>query len=227
MRSKYGSSTALHDILFLTLLGFVFLFIMSFLMIEPEKKDANIKTKAEFVITLTWAHGSTDDVDIWVEDPVGNLLFFRQKDIGLMHLDRDDLGELNDKVKCPDGTTTINPINQEIVSIRGFIPGEWVVNVHMYSKRDREKPVVKPTTVEVEMKRLNPSVETVFYKKLIMAKHFEEITIARFEMSSDGRISNLNELPKKLIESKTPGSITNLLPDNTRNVDPSPLPDSP
>jgi len=31
-----------------------------------------------------------------LQDPAGNVLHFRQKDVGLAHLDRDDLGKIND-----------------------------------------------------------------------------------------------------------------------------------
>ncbi len=48
-----------------------------------------------------------------------------------MHLDRDDLGERNDAIEVA-GRRVLNPLNQEIVSIRGILPGEYVVNLHLY-----------------------------------------------------------------------------------------------
>jgi len=199
MRSHktYYSNTAFLDLLFNTLVGFVFLFIMAFLLITPQKKQTGIETKAEYIITLTWFYDSDDDVDIWLEDPLGNILFFREKNVGLMHLDRDDLGTANDKIWLPDGSSVIYEYNQEIVTIRGFIPGEWVLNVHMYKKKD-----IKPITVEVKMEKLNPSVITVIYKKFSMSKQWQEITIKRFILNNDGEIIDMNELPKKLVNKK-------------------------
>ena len=194
-RRIYYNNTSFLDLLFNTLVGFVFLFIVAFLLINPSIKKADIKTKAEFVITVTWNDNSLDDVDTWLEDPVGNVLHFRQKDIGLAHLDRDDLGKLNDVITLDDGTLVEYSHNQELTTIRGFIPGEWVLNVHMYCKRD-----LGPTPVEVRIDKLNPTVQTLFYKKILMKTKWEEITVTRFVMTNQGDIISWDELPKSLIQ---------------------------
>jgi hypothetical protein len=183
------------DLLFNTLVGFVFLFIVSFLLINPSIKKADIKTKAEFVITVTWSDNSRDDVDTWLQDPVGNILHFRQKDLGLAHLDRDDLGKANDVIILDDGSRVEYPHNQELTTIRGFLSGEWVLNLHMYSKRD-----LNPTLVEVRIDKLNPQVQTVFYKKIEMKRRWEEITVTRFVMTNQGEIISWDELPKTLLK---------------------------
>lgn len=194
-RRIYYNNTSFLDLLFNTLVGFVFLFIISFLLINPSIKKADIKTKAEFVISVTWDDNSIDDVDTWLQDPVGNVLHFRQKDIGMAHLDRDDLGTINDVIILDDGSRVEYPHNQELTTIRGFIRGEWVLNVHMYNKRD-----TKPTLVEVRIDKLNPKVETIFYKKIVMKREWEEITVSRFVMTNEGDIINWDDLPKALIE---------------------------
>jgi hypothetical protein len=183
------------DLLFNTLVGFVFLFIISFLLINPSIKKADIKTKAEFVITVTWNDSSRDDVDTWLQDPVGNVLHFKQKDVGLAHLDRDDLGQINDTIILDDGRRIKYLHNQELTTIRGFLTGEWVLNVHMYNKRD-----ANPTLVEVRIDKLNPKVETIFYKEFVMRSRWEEITVTRFVMANDGDIISWDDLPKKLLE---------------------------
>jgi hypothetical protein len=181
--------------LFNTLVGFVFLFIIAFLLINPNLKKADIKTKAEFVITVTWDDDSKDDVDTWLQDPAGNVLFFKQKEAGLAHLDRDDLGIINDTLTLDDGRKVEFKHNQELTTIRGFITGEWVLNVHMYSKRD-----LNPTQVEVRIDKLNPSVQTLFYKKIVMEARWEEVTVTRFVMTNQGDIISWDDLPKKLLK---------------------------
>jgi hypothetical protein len=193
-RRIYYNNTSFLDLLFNTLVGFVFLFIIAFLLINPNIKKGDIETKAEFVITVTWSDHSQDDVDTWLQDPVGNILHFRQKDIGMAHLDRDDLGKVNDVITLEDGSRIEYPHNQELTTIRGFVPGEWVLNVHMYSKRD-----ANPTLVEVRIDKLNPKVETVFYKKIMMKNKWEEVTVTRFVMTNQGDIINWDDLPKKLL----------------------------
>ena len=194
-RRIYYNNTSFLDLLFNTLVGFVFLFIVAFLLINPSLKKADIKTKAEFVITVTWNDNSRDDVDTWLQDPIGNVLHFRQKDVGLAHLDRDDLGKVNDIITLDDGRRIEYPHNQELTTIRGFLTGEWVLNVHMYSKRDPN-----PTLVEVRIDKLNPKVETLFYKKIVMKSRWEEVTVARFVMTEQGDIITWDDLPKRLLQ---------------------------
>ena len=194
-RRIYYNNTSFLDLLFNTLVGFVFLFIISFLLINPSIKKADIKTKAEFVITVTWNDNSLDDVDTWLQDPVGNVLHFKQKDVGLAHLDRDDLGQINDTIILDDGRRIKYLHNQELTTIRGFLTGEWVLNVHMYNKRDPN-----PTLVEVRIDKLNPKVETIFYKEIVMRSRWEEITVTRFVMTNDGDVISWDDLPKKLLE---------------------------
>ncbi|MGD9045557.1 MAG: hypothetical protein PVG06_17720 [Desulfobacterales bacterium] len=183
------------DLLFNTLVGFVFLFIIAFMLINPSIKKADIKTKAEFVITVTWDDKSRDDVDTWLQDPTGNVLHFRQKDVGLAHLDRDDLGKINDTLRLEDGREIVYPHNQELTTIRGFLTGEWVLNVHMYNKRDPN-----PTLVEVRIDKLNPRVETIFYKEIVMKSKWEEVTVTRFVMNNQGDVIDWDDLPKNLLK---------------------------
>jgi len=130
MKRNYHTNMAFLDLLFNTLLCFAALFVLSFILINPSKKENNIKAKADFMITVTWNKDLDDDVDTYVEDPVGNLVAFMRREEGLMHLDRDDLGHRNDTINTPNGPIEYKE-NREIVTLRGFVPGEYVVNVHM------------------------------------------------------------------------------------------------
>lgn len=188
-------STPFIDLLFNLLLGYAFLFLISFLMIQPILKKAEVHTQAEYIITVTWPIDNTDDVDTWLEDPLGNVVFFRNKEAGLSHLDRDDLGSSNDTIRLADGTTIKYPYNQEIMTIRGFIGGEWTLNLHMYSKREKT-----PTTARVTVDKLNPTLKTIIAKDIILEERGDEITVARFEMGSSGDILSVNDMPKRLIQ---------------------------
>lgn len=198
MRKSYYNPTTFHDLLLNSLLGFVLLFTVALLLINPTNKKADIETKAEFVITVTWEKGNPCDIDTWLEDPIGNIAHFRQKDVGLMHLDRDDLGSSNDTVYV-NGIKIEYPYNQELTSIRGFIPGEWVLNVHLYSKHDYSGSA----DVIVRIDKLNPYNRTIFVKKVTLNNTGEEVTITRFTMTADGEILKWDDLPKKLIQTQT------------------------
>ena len=193
MQRRYHTNLPFLDLLFNVLIGFVFLFIVSFLLINPIAKRADIEVKAEFLITVFWPDNLEDDVDIYVEDPAGNLVWFKSREPGLMHLDRDDLGKRNDEVTTAAGTILF-PENREIVTLRGIVPGEYVVNVHCYFK-----VAVDPVPVTVQIDKINP-YSVVLRETVDLANKGEEITVTRFSVNSKGEVTNINKLPKKLVQ---------------------------
>jgi hypothetical protein len=193
MRRSNHAGIAFTDLLFNALLGFVVMFVLAVLLINPIAESGAVDAKAEFLITLSWPEGRREDVDLYVQDPAGKMVWFRSREAGLMHLDRDDLGERNDVIEVA-GRQVINPLNQEIVSIRGILPGEYVVNLHLY-RGDGAQPV--PATLKIE--KLNPRVEQVFFGPLALIEQGDERTAARFSIGSDGRVRDVNQLPKQLV----------------------------
>jgi len=193
MQRKYHTNLPFLDLLFNILIGFVFLFIVSFLLINPIAKRADIEVKAEFLITVFWPDNLEDDVDIYVEDPIGNLVWFKSREPGLMHLDRDDLGKRNDEVVTAAGTILF-PENREIVTLRGIVPGEYVINVHCYFKVGPE-----PIPVTIQIDKINP-YSVVLRETVDLTNKGEEITVTRFSVNSNGKVINVNKLPKKLVK---------------------------
>ena len=193
---SYHSNTAFLDILFNTLVGFVLLFIIAFLLISPVKKKKEIEQKAEYVITITWPGTMSDDIDSWLEDPMEKVMYFREKEVGLMHLDRDDLGKMNDQQFVP-GVGMVNyPYNREITTIRGIMPGEYVFNIHLYRKEHRDSSV--PVTVILE--KLNPQVKLLYSKVITLSDYWEEKTVIRFVLDVDGEITESFFMYKPLVE---------------------------
>ena len=193
MRRRSGVGVAFTDLLFNALLGFVVMFVLAFLLINPIARTGAVDPKAEFLITLTWPDGRPEDIDLYVEDPAANLVWFRQREAGLMHLDRDDLGQRNDFIEVA-GRRIVNPLNQEVVSIRGIVPGEFVVNVHLYRGHDSSDI---PATVKIE--KLNPKVDVVFYGSVRLRELGDERTAVRFAIGADGRVRDVNQLAKRIV----------------------------
>ncbi len=50
-----------------------FLFFIALLSIAPDAKEGKVDPKAEFLITMSWPDNHPDDVDLFVEDPLGNV----------------------------------------------------------------------------------------------------------------------------------------------------------
>ena len=181
------------DLLFNTLIGFMLMFFIAILFLNPDKESAKVDLDAQYVITVTWPDNVPDDVDTWIEDPKGQVAWYRNRNAGLVHLDRDDRGMLNDVIKI-DGKEVANPLNQEVVAIRGIVPGEYTVNLHYY-----ETETQKPVDVLVRMARINPVYEIVFYDKISLPQKGAERTALRFSLTPSGEVTNINRLAKKLV----------------------------
>jgi len=184
------------DLLFNALLGFVFMFLIAFMLINPISDTGKVDPKAEVLITVTWPDQHPDDIDLYVEDPNGGVVWYHVKEAGLMHLDRDDRGNYRDTITV-DGEKINNPLNQETVTLRGIIPGEFVINIHHYLANGTDD-----VPVEVKVEKLNPEVTLIFYTTLQLDHKGQELTAARFTMDADGQISDVNRRPKTLVRSR-------------------------
>lgn len=192
MFKNYNTNTAYIDLLFNTLLGFVVLFIVAFLNMALEKNEPSPQLKAEFLITMTWNHEFNDDIDLWVEDPNGELVWYSSKSNGWMHLDRDDLGHSTDTIQTPTGPITLNQ-NIEIVTIRKAIKGEYIINVHAFSKRQPN-----PTIVNIKIEKLNPYSIT-YVKDIILTYSGQEETALRMKLNENSDVIDINFLPKRFV----------------------------
>ena len=177
------------DLLFNALLGFTLLFFITIALINPQKKPGVVNPKAEFIISATWPENLADDIDLWVQDPYGEVVSYLQRDAGWMHLDRDDRGEVNDTVVI-EGNEVIYPINQEIVTIRGSIPGEYIINLYYYKSHTN---TAVPVTVKVE--RVNPEFQLVYVNQLTLESEDTEKTVVRFTVTDENHIVDVNQIP--------------------------------
>ena len=181
------------DLLFNALLTFTFLFLMALLLMNPAAKSGIINPKAEFMLTISWPDNSPDDIDTWVEGPQGQMIWFKRTQEGLMHLDRDDRGAVND-MQLIDGKEIINPLNQEIVSIRGRPPGEFTVNIHYYRSQ-----TLQAVPVTVYLAEVNPTLKVLHYATTTLQREGEERTAVRFTITSNGQVTAINTLQKSLV----------------------------
>jgi hypothetical protein len=182
-----------QDMLFNALLSFVFMFLISFMLINPTDTEMKIDPKAEFLITAVWPDNHPDDIDLYVQDPEGRTVWYHRRDAGLMHLDRDDRGTFRDKVTVA-GQIIENPINQETVTLRGFMPGQYIVNIHQYVATTRDELV----PVSVQVVKLNPVVSLIWYETFLIHGRQEE-TIVRFTLDERGEVTALSDEFKRLV----------------------------
>ncbi|MCB1773669.1 MAG: hypothetical protein KDI88_08640 [Gammaproteobacteria bacterium] len=180
------------DLLFNALLGFTFLFLVAVMFMNPEARKGRVNLKAEYIISVTWPEQLADDIDLWVQDPIGETVSYLRKDASWLHLDRDDRGVVNDTVII-GGESVVYPINQEIVTIRGVIPGEYTVNLYYY-----REAAPGPVGALVKVEKVNPTLTTVFVERVQLTEQDEERTVVRFTLDDLGRVAALSRLPKRL-----------------------------
>ena len=186
MKKRYSSFDPFTDLLFNILLGFTFLFFITMLFINPITKLGNVNMKAEYIITVDWKDSLPDDIDLWVKDPNGEIVSYLKKDAGWLHLDRDDRGVVNDKIII-DGKEVIYPINREVVTLRGIIPGEYVVNLYLYDHKSNS-----PVEAKIIIEKVNPSLRLVFGGDVILNNEDTELTITKFRLDSEGNFKSIH-----------------------------------
>jgi hypothetical protein len=192
--SDDGTFVPFTDILFNALLGFSIMLFIAFALIKPDDKVGNINVKAEYLITVTWPDNLPDDIDTYVRDPQDNIVWYNTLDRGFLHLDRDDRGEYLDQVMV-NGELVKFPLNQESVTLRGIIPGEYTVNVFNFLN-----PSNGPVPVSVKVEKLNPTVKVIYYQSMNLMGSGDEQTAVRFTLDEDGEVSNINTIQDSLVE---------------------------
>lgn len=172
--------------LFNILLGFVLLFIIAFLLINPITKKSDIPAKAEVMIMLEWSDNSVDDIDIWVQRdndfPVG----FSAKQAAPLHLDRDDLGSTNDTV-IVNGKMELIKQNREIMTVRGVVPGSYYITVHAYNIRDSQS--VEPVIAKVTVFDVNPYRE-IYVREVKLFSRGDKVNLPGFILNAEGEITS-------------------------------------
>jgi hypothetical protein len=184
-----------YDMLFNMLIAFVFCFVVALLSFNPKaRKAGDIPAKAEFIVTISWPDHNPNDIDAWVAEPGGKTLWFRQRDAGMLHLDRDDRGAKNSSVVV-NGRTISSPVRQEIVTLRGLVPGEYVVNAHYYESRDQ-----LPVDVSVAVVKVNPQAEIIFTGTQQIPRKGDARTLVRFSIDDAGGVRDINTRPMTLVQ---------------------------
>ena len=212
---RYVSNVAFTDLLFNIVVGLAFLFLLAFILMNPIAKEKDVEEKSDFIIVLTWDDESGDDIDLWERDPGGRIVSFRNRGIGFMHLDRDDLGLSNDKVQGPDGRIVYVYRNKEVVSLRGYSEGTYLVNAHVYNKKLWKDGKMHRSNIKVELIKLNPYSEVV-QAEFVAVGRGQEFTAFHFTLNADGEVTKVDNEREPVIGSQSVygvGNETNELQD--------------
>ena len=171
-----------------------FLFFIAVLSISPDAKDGKVDTKAEFIITMDWPDNHPDDLDLFVQDPIGNIVWYRHREAGFLTLDRDDRGGANDFILV-NGMKIPSPVREEIVTVRGLVPGEYTVNISHFQALTGQ-----PVEATVKVQKLNPVAQLIFDDKVMVDHTGDEKTAVRFKLDAEGKVTDVQRRPKSLLE---------------------------
>jgi hypothetical protein len=196
--------------LFKALQVIAFLFFIALLMVSPESNSGKVDSKAEFIITMDWPDNHPDDLDLFVQDPTGNLAWYRRREAGFLTLDRDDRGGANDFILV-NGKKISSPIREEIVTVRGIVAGEYTVNVSHF-----QATTGQPVPVNVKVQKLNPTAQVIFDDKLTVDHTGDEETAVRFALDAEGKVTDVHRRKKSLLQT----TFTNTAGRNGADLDP-------
>lgn len=182
-------------VLFKALQVLAFLFFIALLIVAPKAKEGKVDSKAEFLITVDWPDNHPDDIDTFVQDPLGNVAWFRRREAGFMVLDRDDRGGINDFVMV-NGNKQLTATRQELVSIRGIVAGEYTVNVYHFTALTGQ---AVPVTVTVQ--KLNPVAKIIAKETVELEKgSTEERTAVRFTLNAKGEVTATSHIQRSILQ---------------------------
>ena len=202
MSSRYDSNLSFNDILFNALLGFVVLFVLALLLINPITKKADIPSKAEIMLTLEWDNESPDDIDIWVQGPLmGAPISFQNKHSGSMHLDRDDLGRTSD-IMMIDGEKIVIKINREVVTMRGIAKGDYYINIHVYNKPGNSEP----TKYTITLLDVNPYREVYVMQGEVTARG-DIVRLPGFTLDEEGEVTDVWSSDRIIVGARNQSSV--------------------
>lgn len=179
---QFNTNLAFVDLLFNLLVGFTSLFVIAFMLINPIAKHGITEPPVLLLAEITWPPESQSDIDIYMRGPNGTVVYYSNKDGSYMILERDDLGQRNDTYVVNDKQITINR-NYEMISVTAMPAGEYVLNIHNFSK------VGGPVPVDISLKRLSPFSD--IYQDTITVEPRQEQTAVSFVVDSSGEIHDV------------------------------------
>jgi hypothetical protein len=184
------SGVVFRDMIMLALMGFVTIVILIIPYINPVAKPVQKEqAPGNVIVEIRWPDELNTDVDLWVQGPGDAPVGYARQSGRIFNLLRDDLGHRRDA----------SNLNYEISYSRGVLPGEYIVNVHLFSNVARVFPV--PVTIVVSVKTsADEPARQILASKVSLAYVNQEITVFRFHLSRDGSLvaGSVNSIPRTL-----------------------------
>ena len=184
-----SGDTVFRDVILLALSGFVAVVLLLLPHLNPPVQAKEAPPPGNVVVEIFWPNGLDIDVDLWIAAPNDRPVGYSNKGGRIFNLLRDDLGRYRD----------ITDTNYEVAYSRGIVPGEYIVNVHLYRNSGGTLPV--QVTVAASIKKSSrESLKRLVTTKVELSYRGEEITAFRFKLAKNGQIvpGSVHNLQKRL-----------------------------
>ena len=181
------AGVSFRDVLFLMVLSLVVVIFLLTLLINPIKKRNEVPIRTEILIEATWPSDTAYDVDLWGMGPDGTPVGWGIFTAGpSLNLERDDRGKIND----------LSIINYEVMTVRSLDPGDYTINLHLYSAFNEPLPV--PVNVRVTGKG---DMGEIYSGEVLLSRRKEELTVVRFSLDEDGDLikDSIHNLHKSIL----------------------------
>lgn len=167
----------------------------------PKPAHAGVEEKAEYLLTVEWSTGPDADVDIWLQTPRKQPVFFNSRQVGCSTLDQDNKGWGDSIIHLPDGSVTKVRAIKETIALRCIEPGHYDLAVNLFGFSNHEGSPGLPIPAHVEITGLNPEVTTVFSKDISLTYQKQTTNVASFDMSANG-VMTFVDPPLKPVSTK-------------------------
>lgn len=193
-KGGFKSTTSMLDLFLLMAVGFVSLFVLAFILIQPPVDPAkDVELDEQLLIKLQWDGEHNTDIDLWLMTPDGTLISFKKKNSNSVALERDDTG-WNGETVIVDGKSKVVFDNTEVIRIKQLEDGDYYVTVHYYSARScKQICIEEPFTVTVHDGQRHKDL-AIFTGKVI---EYGEVSILRITVK-DGKIVSYGKHDKIL-----------------------------
>lgn len=175
-------------IAFLDMLLIIVLILM--VLISPPKKEDKANPPGDLVIEARWADDCDSDVDLWVKGPgTQPAVGFSNSQGKVFNLLRDDLG----------ASGTLDSLNYENIYSRGSPPGEYIVNLHLYTN-SLNCSLPMQVSVAVSIRQQSLYLQNIWRGRVLLRFAGDEITAIRFTVNEKGKIdhASINFLNEKI-----------------------------
>ena len=168
-------------------IDFLSCLLVVFVAVAVTSRPPQVKTYGSYAVVARWPAGS-NDVDLYVRDPAGNLCYFHNTQAGQMQLEHDDLGTLASNYG--NGRP-----NVERTVLRGTTPGQYVVGANFFLQRTPKGRI----PVSVELWDLRGDDRVLKSRVVYVAHTGDQRTPFRFTVDASGRVTGFSYLAANLI----------------------------